>query len=88
MFIRIIRGLNAFAARLKAVAIKREENKLVSQAERIDAEIDLAEKRLNFSLQVQELLEERAVERLKKGVNKANAKKAASATKLGELAEL
>lgn len=83
--IKIIGKLRGLIRLLKTRAIKSQTRELEIAAERVDISTELAEARLQFSRELQETLEKRALTRLSKDLSRINKSKLIAGNNLLEL---
>ena len=86
MLISIIKALKAAADRLKAIAVKRNEDKLHLAALEYDVAEELADKRIENAELIAAAIIKRATAKQGKDEAKANAKRLEAATALNDLA--
>lgn len=86
--VKIIIKLKSFIARLKARAIASQTRALEVAAERVDISTELAEKRVQFALELQEQLEQRAYSKLSSDLKSINDTKRVVGSNLSALEAL
>lgn len=82
MFTKLIKWLKPYASKLESKLLSSAKKELLLCAERTDDEYDIAAKRLELAESIYRSMQERAGEKLNKGLAKRNLERAAAAKKL------